>query len=316
MTSTSSFDLRRAPDASGAVDRADWLGLVEEIADAAGYFEPLGARHWAFFRDEAPTLLVSFETIDQIRARGPGQLPLGDAVARAEGWSSLCLIADGPTWYRDRSVFRYFDRLVDDAFFEDFDRVVFYGAGMGGYAACAFSLTAPGAVVVAVAPQATLDPARAGWDPRFRGARRLNFTDRYGFAPDMVEGTGELFLLHDPAEPLDAMHAALFSGPHVRHLRCRNAGAPLDEALLAMGMVPPLLRAAGRGELTLASAARIWRGRRDHPDYLIHQLALNAGRPERARRVLQTVGHRVEAGLLRQELLALQARLQDRVRSA
>ncbi|SNX72808.1 hypothetical protein SAMN05878503_11352 [Cereibacter ovatus] len=299
-----------------AGDRGVWLRHIEEVGEEAGYFQPLGARHHAFFRDEGATLVVSFETQEEIRIRRPDGLPLGDAVARAEGWSSLCLIADGPTWYRDPAVYRYFDRLVDDAFFEDFDRVVFHGAGMGGYAACAYSLTAPGAVVVAVSPRATLDPARAGWDGRDRAARRLDFRDRYGYAPDMVEGTGEVFVLHDPAEPLDAMHAALFGAGNVRHLRCRNAGEPLQALLERTGMTAALLRDAGRGTLDLGAAARIWRGRRAAVDYLVHHLALNARHPERARRVLLTAGRQVEARQLRQQLLALRARVQAEARSA
>lgn len=58
---------------------------------------------------------------------------------------------------------------------EDFDRVVFYGAGAAGYAAAAYSITAPQAELVLIAPRATLDPGLAGWDERHRIARRINF---------------------------------------------------------------------------------------------------------------------------------------------
>ena len=49
-------------------------------------------------------------------------------------------MAHGSTWYRDETVHDFFDRLRDQGFFRQFDRVVFYGTSMGGYAACAFSL--------------------------------------------------------------------------------------------------------------------------------------------------------------------------------
>ncbi|MFN6978284.1 MAG: phosphoadenosine phosphosulfate reductase, partial [Gemmobacter sp.] len=185
-------------DASAATDRASWLACLDAIAEDAGYLEALGPRHWAFFHDDSPTLLVTFETVDAIRGGSPGQMPLGWDIARANGWSHLCLIADGATWWRDRRVWGFFDRLVDDAFFEDFDRVCFYGAGAGGYAAAAYSVAAPGATVLALRPRATLDPGVAGWDPRDRTARRLDFTSRYGFAPDMTEGAGKVFVLADP----------------------------------------------------------------------------------------------------------------------
>ena len=174
-------------DAADTKSRAEWEDRIDAIGEELGYFEPLGPNHSAFFVDEGPTMLVTFESAETIRQSGEGKMPLGYTVARQFGWSHLCIIAEGGTWYRDRAVYGYFDRLTDDAFFEDFDRVVFYGAGMGAYAATAFSVTAPGATVLAVQPVATLDPRVTEWDPRFRAERRLNFTDRYGYAPDMIE---------------------------------------------------------------------------------------------------------------------------------
>lgn len=248
-------------------DRAGWLAAIEEIGEDAGHFQTVGSRHWAFFSDESPVLLVTFETVADIRRRKDG-LPMGYALARDRGWSSLCLIADGETWYRDAAVYRHFDRLVDDAFFEDFDRVVFYGAGMGAYAACAFSVAAPGATVLALTPVATLDPALAGWDSRHARHRRLIFTDRYGYAPDMTEGAGDVFVAFDPAEPLDAMHAALFARPHVTALRARRAGPSVDQTLDGMQILTPLITAACEGRLDAPLFHRMFRKRRSFGPYL------------------------------------------------
>ena len=248
-------------------DRAGWLAAIEEIGEDAGHFQTVGSRHWAFFSDESPVLLVTFETVADIRRRKDG-LPMGYALARDRGWSSLCLIADGETWYRDAAVYRHFDRLVDDAFFEDFDRAVFYGAGMGAYAACAFSVAAPGATVLALTPVATLDPALAGWDSRHARHRRLIFTDRYGYAPDMTEGAGDVFVAFDPAEPLDAMHAALFARPHVTALRARRAGPSVDQTLDGMQILTPLITAACEGRLDAPLFHRMFRKRRSFGPYL------------------------------------------------
>jgi len=174
--------------------RESWLAKMDRIGEDAGHFQTLGARHWAFFVDESPTLVVTFETVEDIRAR-PGQMPLGYDIAAAKGWSHLCLIAGGETFYRDARVYGYFDRLIDDAFFEDFDRVVFMGAGAQGYAAAAFSVAAPGCGVVAISPRATILPGIARWDTRSIGARRLDFTSRYGYAPDMIEGAARVWVL-------------------------------------------------------------------------------------------------------------------------
>lgn len=260
-------------DASGAETREDWLALMEEIGDEAGYFETLGKDHWAFFSDENPTLIVTFETLDAIRAGAGDQMPLGHHIARARGWSHLCLIAGKDDWYRDRAVYGYFDRLVDDAFFEDFDRVVFFGAGMCGYAAAAFSVAAPGATVILSAPQATLDPRIAGWDWRFRKERRLSFTDRYGFAPDMTEGAGDVFVIFDPESELDAMHAALFHKPYSTQIRVAGFGSDPAEVMQRMGILAPLLTRAGDGTLKPRDFHRMLRGRHQYLPYLRGLLA-------------------------------------------
>lgn len=287
-------------------DRSAWLARIEEIGEEAGYFQTVGSRHWAFFSDEDPVLLVTFETVQSIREREDG-LPMGHEIAKQRGWSSLCLIADGETWYRDPAVYRYFDRLVDDAFFEDFDRVVFYGAGMGGYAACAYSVTAPGATVLAIQPVATLDPTIAGWDRRHLQQRRLSFTDRYGFAPAMVEGAGQVFTLFDPAETLDAMHAALFTAPFVTPLRCPYLGARVEHALQQMKLLPDLIFAAGEGGLDAGYFYRAWRARRRYGPYLRGLMAkLDAmRRPQLAGLLARNVVARMQAPRFRQRLVEL-----------
>lgn len=255
----------------GAEKASDsWLQAMETSSEEEGYLEPLGDRHWAFFLDDSTTLLVTFESAADIRAR-PGNMPRGYHIALARRWSHLCIIADGPTWYRDRRVYGYFDRLVDDAFLEDFDRVVFYGAGgMAGYAAAAFSVTAPGATVVAVAPRATMDADLASWDDRNPETRRMVFTDRYGFAPDMTEGAGPVFVICDPHFAPDAMHATLFARPHITRLSMRQTGPASATIVEATGMAEALLDAAMAGKLDKSGFDRIWRAaRRGHAPYLL-----------------------------------------------
>lgn len=288
--------------------RADWIARLVALTDEDGYFEPLGPRHHALFIDEGPSLLVSFDEAGAVRTDGAARMPAGHAAARAGGWSHLAVMAEGETWFRDPAVYRYFDRLVDDAFFEDFDRVLFYGAGMGGYAAAAFAVTAPGATVLAVCPRATLDPAVAGWDDRHRAGRRLNFTDRYGFAPDMIEGAGRTFVVFDPAERLDAMHAALFHRPFVTPLRARLMGDRIDAALRRMGVLDPLIVAAMEGRLTPLLFAQTIRARRSDGPYLKRVLAIarEAGRLRHQAMVCRSVTTRLRAPAFRKRLAELQ----------
>jgi hypothetical protein len=294
-------------DAAAATSDAEWLDLMEQIGEDAGSFEAIGARHHAFFTDDDPTLIVSFDTIHNIRTR-PGQMPMGFGIAREMGWSYLAIIADGNTWFRDPAVYGYFDRMVDDAFFEDYNRTVFMGTDMGAYAACAYSVTAPGATVLAFNPRATLDTARAGWDQRTPSARRMDFRSRYGYAPDMTEGAGQVFTFFDPTQTEDAVHASLFAGEWVTPVRMPYLGGRTEWAVQQVGMLPELLQSAVKGTFSAAQFARLWRIRRQFGPYLKGILAANeaAGQTGRAMAVCRSVTQRLNAPRFRRRLAELE----------
>ena len=249
------------------LDRDDWYEAVEELAEEDGYFEPLGNSYSAIFHEAGPRLIVTFEEFGEVHAR-TNREPRGFDMVRRNGWSHLCILSEGGRWYRDQRLYRYFDRLVDDGFFEDFDQVLFFGAGQGGYAAAAYSVAAPGSHVLAVRPVATLDPAQAGWDTRHRGDLRLCFTDRYGYAPDMLEAAAQAWIVFDPREREDAMHAALYRAPNVLALRAFGQGADIMPALDKLGILNAMIETAMEGSLDLATFGRLYRARQRQTDYL------------------------------------------------
>ena len=269
-------DMKDIPDSYetplDGLDWNDWLEKLAQITDEDGYTERLGDRHAAIFVEEKPTLLVTFETHQSIAGRSDQCHPMGWEMIKALGWSHLCLVSDGDTWFRDPRVFGYFDRLVDDGFFEDFEQVIFYGAGPCGYAAAAFSVAAPGAQVLVLQPQATLDPGIAEWDQRFRQMRRTSFTDRYGYAPDMLEAAQQAFVLYDPDIAEDAMHAALFNQPHVTRFRMRHLGSKMEPSLIRMNVLLRILAQLSAGKLDRRRLARLFRARRDDPSYQFNLL--------------------------------------------
>ena len=305
------IDAAGTPAAGAAkLSRADWLDMVDELCAEEGYFEPVGQHHHAYFHDDGPRLLVTFESLDRILAR-KGQMPFGHDLAVEKGWSHLTLICEGETWFRDPAVWGYFDRLVDEAFFEDFDDVLFYGAGAGGYAACAYSVCAPGAAVLAISPRATLDPAVAGWDRRNLSARRRDFTSRYGFAPDMTEGAARVYVVYDPLTPENAMHAALFRRPWVTRLPVRHFGDSVETAIELTGIFPELATRALDRSLTASAFARIWRIRRRFGPYLRGMLrkAELAQRPRLALMVCRSVVLRTGGPRFRRRMLELEQQL-------
>ncbi|MCL6284709.1 phosphoadenosine phosphosulfate reductase [Ruegeria sp. 2012CJ41-6] len=245
-----------------------WKARLLDQARAEGEAHELGEQHFATFIPRSPTLLVSFETMQDIRALSDSQQPLGFEMIRKRSWSHLCLISNGDTWFRDDAVYAFFDRLIDDGIFEAYDKVVFYGAGSCGYAAAAFSVAAPGASVIAVQPQATLDPRMTEWDDRFTSMRRTAFDDRFGYAPDMLDAADQAFVLYDPGQQLDAMHATLFARPNVTRLRMRHMGSDLQARLSEMKLLSRLLTKAAENTLTEIEFYRMFRARRASPHYL------------------------------------------------
>lgn len=293
---------------------AQWLHEIKDLGETHGFFEPLGKDHNAVFVEQGDTLLVSFETLSSIQALTPHARPVGFDLAREHGWSCLSVIANRDTWFRDGEVYGFFDQMTDDGFFEDFERVVFYGAGSGGYAACAYSVASPGAVVVALEPQATLDPRVTEWDDRFVEMRKLDFTDRYGFAPDMLEASSAAYIVYDPHRPLDAMHAALFERKGVTRFRARHFGGGMQAHFGQMKVLSDLVHQAADGSLTPASYAQLYRKRREHVPYVkkLYSVVEKTDRPYALEAVCAYLVDRFGAPRYRRKLKAMrEARAPD-----
>ena len=251
------------------LDSDAWHARVEELGSALGECTLLGGRYLAAQIDDGPRLLVSFENAPAARESHPEAAPRGWLVARDRGWSTLTLLANDPeNWFRDAAAHAFFDRLIDDGYFDEFEEVLFYGVGGAGYAAAAYSVAAPEARVLAIRPQATLNPARAGWDRRFLGQRAKDFTSRFGYAPDMLETAIRAWIIHDPLVPEDAAHATLFAAPNTTLLRTPHLGRTPERELAAMRLLDDLIEEAMHGTLDRENFARHWRARREHLPYL------------------------------------------------
>ncbi|EBA15287.1 hypothetical protein RSK20926_16562 [Roseobacter sp. SK209-2-6] len=296
-----------------ALKPAEWQQRLAEISEELGLFQPLGPKHFATFIDQGNTLLVSFETIQGIRNLSDKAQPQGFEMVRTAGWSHLCLISNGDTWFREAHLYGFFDQLIDDGFFDEFDNVIFYGAGPCGYAAACFSVAAPGASVALIQPQATLDPRMTEWDDRFTELRRTSFTDRYGYAPDMLDAAKDAYVFYDPYEQLDAMHAALFQRENVDRIRVPNLGATVQTRFLEMDILQQILFAIEKGELSTLEFARLYRARRENSAYLrsvMNRLDL-LERPFLQLLLCRNVTSRMRAPRFRRRLNNLQKRAAD-----
>lgn len=275
------------------VSREAASAVHAEIGADRGFHRNLGTEHSALFVEGGSTLLVTFENLDHVAEWGADRLPWGYSFVTGQGWSLLGLMAHGWTWYRDEAVFDFFDALAEEGFFDRFDRVVFYGASMGGYAAATFAAAAPGATVIAISPQATLSRDIAPWETRYHRVWRRDFSpgSRYSYAPDGAATAERAYLFYDPAAPLDAMHAALFRSDPVVRYHCRRMGHRIASLWLGMGILKPVITACVEGRLESTDFYRALRKRRESPRYERELLeAVQArGRPDLVARTCRAV---------------------------
>lgn len=286
---THDVDMTAAP-AQGAcgLSQGAWLDRLSEIGRSHGFFERLGRDHLTLFVQEGDTLLVTFDSAARVHAEEADGLPLGfEAVPRRE-WSLLSIQSLADDWFRSGDLMAFFDHLSDAGFFDSFQRVIFLGFGPAcGHAACAYSSAAPGALVLAAAPAATLDPELAGFDPRFRDQRKRDFS-RYGDAPGLVSAAALAVILYDPAHPASAAHAAQFRADCVTLAPLRFTGAAPHRLIRSGGRLMAFLRALVNQRLGREKVATLIRPvSRVDGDYLwgLARIAQQHGQFDRARRI-------------------------------
>ncbi len=135
----------------------------------------------------------------------------------------------------------------------------------------------------------------------------------------MIEAAQHAFVIHDPAESFDAMHAALFRRSNVTRLAMRRMGPAIEGDLREMDILTELIALAGNGRLDRRAFAQLARARREHPPYLRRLLALLEARerPILAAMLCRNVVSRMKAPRFARRLDALEkAALDARVRAA
>ncbi len=299
-----------APEPAPAVpDEAptDWAAIAANLAGPDGFTTANDTHSFLFIPRNPDTLVVTFDNLDIVMDKREDRRPWGFAFIEKQGWSMLGVMAGGWTWYRDPWVSAEFDRLAAEGFFARFKRVVFYGASMGGYAACAFSPACPGAEVVAISPQSTLDRALVPFETRYKVAWDRNFTGPYGDAAVVSRAASRVTLLFDPYEPLDAGHVARFTGANVMKLRAPLMGHRLGSSLHQMGILSPIILGALNGTLTKAEFYTMLRARRGFQRYQreLFKRALARGHPALAQRLGRWVLTRGDNRYIRKALAAL-----------
>ena len=245
-----------------------WDRIATELSGENGWYRPGTNGHsFLYMPRSTDTLVVTFDNLDITMTKREDRRPWGYSFIEAQGWSMLGVLAGGWTWYREQWVSDQFDDLAASGFFKQFKRVVFYGASMGGYAACAFSPAAPGCDVVAISPQSTVNKSIVPWETRYKTVWDRDFTGKYGDAANVSQSANRVSILFDPYEPLDAGHAARFTGDNVQFLRAPLLGHRLGSSLHQMGILSPIILGALSGTLSDTEYYQLLRARKSFPRY-------------------------------------------------
>lgn len=297
---------RAGPQLAPQVTDESWGDIAQSLAGTDGFFLE-SADHSFLFIQRSDTLVVTFDNLDIAMGKREDRRPWGFSFIEKQGWSMLGVMANGWTWYRDPWVWDQFDELRASGFFARFKRVVFYGASMGGYAAAAFSAACPGADVVAISPQSTLDKELVPWETRYQTAWGRDFSGRYGDAAIVSAAAAKVILMYDPYEPLDRGHADRFEAENVIRLRAPLLGHRLGSSLQQMGVLAPITLGALGGTLSEIEFYRLLRARKSSNRYQkeLFRRALNRGRPDLARKLGRWVLTRGDNRFIRQGMLSL-----------
>lgn len=260
--------VRVTPMPPAASGDEGWDEIATRLAGREGFYRAGPEGHsFLYMPRNDETLVVTFDNLDITMNKRDDRRPWGYSFIEAQGWSMLGVLAGGWTWYRNPWVADQFDELRDSGFFKRFKRVVFYGASMGGYAACAFSPAAPGADVVAISPQTTLDKGLVPWETRYKVAWERDFSGPYGDAAEVSKAARKVYILFDPYEPLDAGHVERFTHDNVERLRAPLLGHRLGSSLHQMGILSPIILGALSGTLTAQEYYQMLRSRKAFPRY-------------------------------------------------
>lgn len=271
------------------------VSLLKEIVAASvqsgrqGFIRNM-PRHCVVFMPRSSKLLVTFDHYGSIHSEPP-RLPWGHGLAAQMGWSHLGNMTKQNDWFRHKDMFALYRELRDTSFFEGFDEVVFYGASMGGYAACAFSVVHPGARVVAISPQSTLRKSIAPFETRFPNGRKLGqWSGPWVDGARTIADASSVKLIYDPFWEADAAHAARLAGPQVQHYHAAFMGHRVPQHLKSMGLLSTIASRAIKGGLNPRKFHQLLRKRHSDPMYVrdLLERANKTGHSDLVRRILQS----------------------------
>ncbi len=242
-----------------------WLDDLRPGTGGEGFLDKRLRHSLLFVRRPVRRLLVTFDNLSNVGDADVVREPWAFKFAQEARISHLGIMAHVADWYRDAELISRMQGLAGEGFFDGYDRVVLAGVSMGGFAAIAFGSLVPGAHVVAVNPQSTLDPDLVPWETRYETGRRQDWTLPLSDAAALTSDLGPVQIFYDPYHALDQRHVDRFTGPNIRLFHCRYSVHKTAVFLRKIGALKPLMEQAIFDELSEAEFYKLYRGRRDLP---------------------------------------------------
>lgn len=236
-----------ASDGPQALALPPLVTLAEARPDRAFRVAALRAALW--YQPGGEVLIVSLDNLATVEEPLPRPAWLAHRLLPL-GYSVLGVQSMAKDWFRNPDAAPLIEGLAAQGFFAGFERVIFLGASMGGFGAINLASLVPGAAVIALSPQSTMNRAIVPFEARFGWAVKNSdwTTPRFLDAAEAAPGLARLVLLYDPRVPEDRLHADRLAGPVTERLRVAHATHEAVRVLLKCGALPPLLAdvAAGR----------------------------------------------------------------------
>ncbi|NSX55704.1 hypothetical protein [Parasulfitobacter algicola] len=240
-----------------------WYREVYPAGPNDGFYKKLGD-HTVSFVDRGPhQLVITFDSVTDAKNKAINKEPWLAHLCREQGYSHLGITTQQQSWYRNAPLIKVLEDLRNDDFFKQFERVVFAGVSMGGFAALAFCGLAKGATVIAFSPQVSLSKALIPWEDRFPEGAALDWTLPYGDASEHLADAAHVFVVYDPLNAKDTRHADLLSGANVTPMRAFGLGHNPSVLLDRMNRLDLIMTHAIQGDLTRQIFYENTRGRKD-----------------------------------------------------
>lgn len=216
--------------------------IALENADPTGAFRVLRDTAFFWFEPGNAHLIVTFDNLATLDHPYP-RLPWLHRPTKALGYSILGVQSHAKDWFRQETAPQMIADLQATGFFNGFQSISFIGASMGGFAALNFAPLVPGARVLALSPQSTMNRDIAPFDQRFGWAiRNSNWTrPAYLDAVDAVPSIRSVSLLYDPYTYEDNLHAHRLNAPNVQLIKLPYATHEAIRVVVKCGGVEPMI---------------------------------------------------------------------------